>query len=155
MAHYDFDKDIVEGEEGEKVVLADLESMGAEFFKDNDNRIYDLIVIRKEKKVSYEVKTDVLCRPDSDTGNIFIEFESRGKESGINVTKAKWFTTYFKHFREIWYIKTEDLKNLIQENDFPTTEFSGDAGSNTKGYLINRYKFKDKFIVRKVPKNGT
>jgi hypothetical protein len=87
-----------------------------------------------------------------DTGNIFIEFESRGKDSGITVTTAEWFVTYFKHFNEIWYIKSNKLRKLISENDFKKHTDSGDLGSNTKGYLIPRYQFKKYFKVRLVPK---
>ena len=96
-----------------------------------------------------EIKTDVFCKPHNDTGNIFVEFECRGKESGIMVTEAKWFVTYFKHLNEIWYIKTSELLSLIETSNFRTTQFSGDSGSNTKGYLIPRYAFKEKFIIRK------
>jgi hypothetical protein len=107
------------------------------------------------KLVSYEIKTDVFCRPDFDTGNIFIEFASRGKDSGITVTKAEWFVTYFKHFREMWYIKSDKLRELISENEFKVHNDSGDLGSNTKGYLIPRYQFKKYFKVRVIPKSLT
>lgn len=150
MGRYNFEDDITEGINGEKVVLKDLESLGAKFITDNDNRIYDIIVEYKDKKISYEVKTDSFCDYHNDTGNIFVEFESRGKESGISVTKADWFVTYFKNFNEIWYIKTEDLKSLIEGENIPKTKDSGDLGSGTRGYLVNRYKYKDKFIIRKV-----
>jgi hypothetical protein len=105
------------------------------------------------KKVSYEIKTDVFCKPYLDTGNIFIEFECRGSDSGISVSEADWFVTYFQHFREIWYIKTDKLKKLIINNNFKKTELSGDLNSNTKGYLIPRYQFKKYFKVRTIKKN--
>jgi hypothetical protein len=158
MANYNFEKDIELGEEGEKVVIKDLELVGGTFINDNKNNTHDLMMempIRgssTRKLVSYEVKTDVFCRPDLDTGNIFIEFESRGKESGISVTKAEWFVTYFKHFNEIWYIKSDKLRKLISENDFKVHGDSGDLGSNTKGYLIPRYQFKKFFKVRIISK---
>jgi hypothetical protein len=161
MANYNFEKDIELGEDGERTVRFDLESVGGKFIGDNKDNSHDLIMempirsISEYKLVSYEVKTDVFCRPDLDTGNIFIEFESRGKESGISVTKAEWFVTYFKHFNEIWYIKSNKLRQLISENKFKTHNDSGDLGSNTKGYLIPRYQFKKFFKVRLVPKNLT
>ena len=158
MANYNFEKDIELGEDGEKVVINDLESIGGRFINDNKNNTHDLTMempIRGSISyniINYEVKTDVFCRPDLDTGNIFVEFESRGKDSGISVTKADWFVTYFKHFREIWYIKTDELKKLISDNKFKTTEFSGDLNSNTKGFLIPRYQFKKYFKVRRIKK---
>ena len=152
MANYNFNKDLAIGEKGEKDVLFDLESMGAKFIDDNKDNCYDLLVEKGGIQLKYEIKTDVYCFPQFDTGNMFIEFECRGKFSGINVTKSEWFVMYFKHFDELWYIKTEKLKSIIKDNDFKITEFSGDSGSNTKGYLIPRYQFKTKFKVRLVPK---
>lgn len=157
MANYDFNKDIEIGEEGEMIVASDLILVGGELISDNKNNSYDLVMNMPNRKggkkiTTYEIKTDVFCRPDLDTGNIFVEFESRNKSSGVVVSKADWFVNYFKHFREIWYIKTDELRELIKSNNFKTTEFSGDLNSNTKGYLIPRYQFKKYFIVRKIKK---
>jgi hypothetical protein len=152
MANYNFKEDIEIGEQGEGVVIKDLKRLNGKFINDNKDINYDLIMEMPSGEVIYEIKTDVYCFPDKDTGNIFIEYECRGKDSGINATKADFFVTYFKYMNEIWYIKTDKLKKIITENKFRTTEQSGDAGSNTKGYLIPRYKFKKSFIVRKVPK---
>jgi hypothetical protein len=158
MANYNFKKDIELGEEGEYIIRLDLESVGGKFIEDNKDNAYDLIMempIRSDstfRLVSYEIKTDVFCRPDMDTGNIFVEFESRGKDSGITVTKAEWFVTYFKHFNEVWYIKSDKLRKLISENEFRVHNDSGDFGSNTRGYLIPRYQLKKYFKVRSIPK---
>ena len=150
MGNYDFNKDIHLGEAGEVVVVEDLKTLGVEFISDNKDNKYDVLMKKNGKEITYEIKTDVFCRPDSDTGNLFIEFECRGKKSGIEVTQADLFVTYYKHLREIWYIRTSNLKDLIKDNDFKVTEFSGDTDSNTKGYLIPRYQFKPHFIVRNV-----
>lgn len=149
MANYNFKKDLVIGEAGEIAVIKDLNSFGVNFKnKCNDNR-YDLIMEKNGLESTYEIKTDVYCKPSYDTGNMFIEFECRGKDSGINVTQAKWFVTYYKNLNEIWYIRTDKLKEIINSNYFRTTQFSGDAGSNTKGYLIPRESFREHFIIRK------
>lgn len=150
MGNYNFNQDIILGEEGEKEVVEYLEKLGAKFIGYNKNNSHDLIFDYKGEEVSYEVKTDVYCLPNRDTGNLFVEFECRGKESGIMVTKAKWFVNYFKFLKEIWFIKSEDLRNLINENNFYQTSNSGDKGSNTKGYLIKRKDFKKYFIVKKI-----
>ncbi len=139
------------------IVADDLISVGGELISDNKNNSYDLVMNMPNRKggkkiTTYEIKTDVFCRPDMDTGNIFVEFESRGKSSGIVVSTSDWFVNYFKHFREIWYIKTDKLRQLIANNEFKTTEFSGDINSNTKGYLIPRYQFKKHFKVRRIKK---
>lgn len=150
MANYDFRKDLIEGEEGEQVVLKDLVSMGGKLISDNKNNKYDLLVSKGDESITYEIKTDVYCKPEYDTGNMFIEFECRGKESGIMVSEAKWFVMYYKFFNELWYIKTKDLKELIQTETLRETSNSGDEGSNTKGYLLPRHKYKSHFNVRTI-----
>tara|TARA_R110000851_G_C12742652_1_gene531066 strand:- start:17 stop:475 length:459 start_codon:yes stop_codon:yes gene_type:complete len=150
MSNYEFKKDLIEGEEGESVVLKDLILMGAEFISDNKNNKYDLLVSKNGVKIKYEVKTDVYCKPNRDTGNMFVEFECRGKDSGIMVSEAKWFVMYYKFLDELWYIKTSDLIKLINESSFRTTNNSGDEGSNTKGYLIPRKSVTEYFKIRKI-----
>jgi hypothetical protein len=102
------------------------------------------------KVTTFEVKTDVYCLPHSDTNNLFVEFECRGKDSGINVTEADYYINYYPYLREAWVIKTSKLKNLINDNDFEVKEFSGDVDSNTKGYIIPRYQFKKHFKVKPI-----
>ena len=150
MAEYNFKKDIIVGEAGESIVVKDLEKLGAKLISDNKDYRYDIIMEIQGEEIMYEIKTDVFCKPENDTGNLFIEVECRGNKSGLQVTQAKWFVTYYKHLKEIWYIQTDVLKQLIINNDFKRTQGSGDVGSNTKGWLIPRYQYKKHFIVRKV-----
>ncbi len=84
------------------------------------------------------------------TGNHFVEFECRGKESGIKVTKAKYFVTYFPYLQEAWFILTNKLKKLINDNELPITTDAGDEKSGTKGYLINRELYKEHFKILNV-----
>ena len=142
--NYSFKEDLIIGEAGEKTIIEDLQSMGATFVSDNKTNTHDILMMYKDKKITYECKADTYI----DTGNMFIEVECRGKESGIMVTKAEWFVMYFKRLNQAWYIKTDRLKAII--NNFPhrISRQSGDAGSNTVGYLINKTKFRDDFIVR-------
>ena len=152
MGKYDFRSDLPLGNEGEDVVIKQLQKMGAKLIsKNNDNR-YDFIMEKDNNQVKYEIKTDDYCKPTYDTGNMFIEFECRGKKSGIMVSEAKWFVTYYKHLNEIWYIQTQKLLNLINENNIRKHENSGDVGSNTKGWLFPRNNFKNHFIIRTVYK---
>lgn len=149
MANYNFKQDIIDGENGEQIVLKDLETMGGRLISDNKNYKYDLLISKEGELITYEIKTDVYCTPERDTGNMFIEFECRDKPSGIMVSEARWFVTFYKGLNEIWYIKTKELLKLIQTETFRKTEQSGDSGSNTRGYLIPRNKFKEHFIIRK------
>jgi len=144
MANYNFNKDLIIGEAGENVVIEDLISMGAIYDSNNKDNTHDIIVIFNNEKISYECKTDIY----DDTGNMFIETNCRGKESGILVTKAKWFVTYFKQLNEIWYIKTDKLKEILNKCEHKIAEQSGDANSNTIGVLLNKYMFRNDFIVR-------
>jgi hypothetical protein len=122
MANLNFKKDLVLGNIGENVIIEFLISNGLTYLESNDDNRYDFIMLKDNVKTTYEVKTDVLCRPTYDTGNMFVEFKCRGKASGIETSKAKWFVTYFKYLNEIWFITTK-----MEE---------------THGYLIKRNKFK-------------
>jgi len=142
--NYNFRADLLTGESGEKVIRKDLESMGAIFISDNKTNTHDILMGFKGKEITYECKTDTYLN----SPNLFVETHCRGKESGLNVTQAEWFVTYFKNLNEIWYIKSEDLRNLIANNYFYKVGNAGDANSNTCGYLINRANFREHFIVR-------
>ena len=148
MGNYDFKQDLILGNKGEDIVIKDLQRMGANFISKNNDNKFDIIMESKGKEIKYEIKTDVFCKPDYDTGNIFVEYECRGKESGIMVTQAKWFVTYYKYLNEIWYIKTKDLLKLLNNNDVRKTQYAGDNGSNTKGWLFPRLNYEKHFIIR-------
>jgi len=152
MANYNFNDDILIGNWGESEIVKDLSKLGINLIHYNNDYRYDIRMEKDGKEMTYEVKTDVFCTPrfNNDTGNMFIEFFSRDKPSGITVTEADWFVMYYKYLKEIWYIKTDKLKYLITQNDFFISEYSGDQGSNTKGYLIPRRDFTNDFIIRKV-----
>ena len=98
------------------------------------------------REVTYEVKTDVFVSPKKDSGNLVVEFESRGKPSGINVTEADYYVYYMPKLNEVWNIKMDDLKNLIDNNNFKKVS-GGDVGSDTKMYLIRRSFYKKHFKV--------
>lgn len=150
MANLYFRTDLKLGNDGEEYIIRYLTDKGCKYVDSNDNNKYDLKMITKGVETTYEIKTDVKCAPLFDTGNIFIEFESRGKASGISVTEADWFVTYFQYLKEAWFIKSDKLKKLIKENDFPTFKDAGDIDSATHGYLIKRKDFKEHFYVYKI-----
>ena len=159
MAEYSFRKDIIEGEAGEDYIIDFLTKgwKGTLLQKKKDYTWDFKIDFENSGVQTFESKTDVYCIPFSnvngkvikgrDTGNIFIEFSCRGKDSGIRATEADWFVYYFKFLGELWIIKVDDLKKLIDKNNFKIG-VGGDPGSNSSGYLIPRMKFRDKFLVR-------
>jgi hypothetical protein len=148
MADYNFKNDLSLGEIGEQTVIGYLINNGGKLITKNNDNKYDAIIEYNGNKITYEIKTDVFCAPNFDTGNIFIEIECRGKESGLSVTEAKWFVTYFLYLNEIWFIETDKLKKILIENDFPISEQNGDLNSNTKGYLIKRKDIQENFKIK-------
>lgn len=82
-----------------------------------------------------EVKTDKICQR---TGNIFVEFESRGKDSGLATTTAVyWVYCLWSEVRKeqtYVFIPTRRLKKLIKQNNY--REMKGGDNWTSKGYLI-------------------
>jgi uncharacterized protein YuzE len=150
MANLDFKKDLTLGNEGEKLIINFLQNRGCKYIDSNYDNKWDVKMVVKGKETTYEIKTDVKCAPLFDTGNLFIEYSSRGKLSGIAITQADWFVNYFPFLNEAWFIKSNKLKKLIKDNEFPTFKDAGDINSSTHGYLINREKFRSFFYVTKI-----
>jgi hypothetical protein len=149
MANLNFKEDLELASVGERTVKKFLEKKGCIFDSFNYDGKYDLKMLKNNALVTYEVKTDFKCAPLFDTGNLFIEYECRNKPSGISISQSDWFVTYFIYFNELWFIKTNNLKDLIANNDFPIFIDAGDLNSETKGYLINKKKFINYFNVYK------
>lgn len=161
MAEYSFKPDVIVGEDGEDFTIQYLiMHWKGTLIEQRRDYMWDFSMeFPNSGYQTFEIKTDVYCIPDkefnglkikgTDTGNLFIEYECRGKKSGINVTTATWFVTYFKYLNELWFITTDKLKTLINENNFPIG-VGGDVGSNSTGYLIPREKYRKHFIVKEV-----
>lgn len=60
--------------------------------------------ILKGKKI--EVKTDLQAKK---TGNVFVEYKSRGKPSGISTTESEWYAFVVSN-ENIFLIRTDNLK---------------------------------------------
>jgi hypothetical protein len=147
-----FGEDVEKGEWGEGEVLKNIflnkkEGSIIEFVDKLKTNSYDFKLSINGKEISYEVKTDSRCTPSKDTGNMYIEFICLGKPSGISVTKADWFVMYFDELEEMWYIKTDKLRELINNSEFPTASTGRDPATPTTGYLIKRKDFKKHFTV--------
>jgi len=149
--NYNFNEDLELGEWGENDIIRYLEGLGYKYISRNHDNRYDLVMEYKNKHYTYEIKTDVYPR---DTGNIAIEVECRGKPSGLSVTRADFFVTYFKNQGEIWNIQTSKLRDLIKNGNFYLKENAGDAGSNTKLYLMKKVIVRPFFKVHKIDRNN-
>lgn len=98
----------------------------------NDNYKYDLKVEKRDgKSYTLELKNDMLSAV---TGNIGVEFESRGKPSGIARSEANWWV--YKLSDGYWMISAAKLRKLIDDEKYFTIKSGGDEGSNTKMYLF-------------------
>jgi hypothetical protein len=146
---YNFREDIILGEEGEVFIKNFLISKDFKFISENKDEKFDLLMSYNGRPIKYEIKTDVLLSKEKDTGNLVVEFESRGKPSGISVTQADYFVYFIPKLKEIWNIKVENLKNIINNNKLKKVS-GGDLDSNTKMYLINRNKFSKNFKIHKI-----
>jgi hypothetical protein len=144
---YNFKEDITFGEKGQLIIREFLEDKNFKFIGECFDYRYDLKMSYQNKEYTYEIKTDIYPR---DTGNIVIEFESRGKPSGISVTEADYFVTYFYHFGEIWNIKTSNLKKILKELKPQIKENCGDPGSNTKVYVLKKKDYRKFFTIHSI-----
>tara|TARA_R110001632_G_scaffold56324_1_gene137901 strand:+ start:6219 stop:6710 length:492 start_codon:yes stop_codon:yes gene_type:complete len=151
MGNYDFETDLKEGEDGEKIVAVFLWSQGLRLKGYNKDYKYDLRMYSPSKDMDllFEVKTDDYCTDDSDTGNMAIEIRYKGNPSGISKTYAQWFVYYYKHFDKdnLWMIQVDKLKSLIKENIKDIKFVNG--GDNNDSYiaLIPRDKFRSSFGI--------
>lgn len=84
-------------------------------------------------------KTEVKSERDlwDKSGNHFCEFSSRGKDSGILKTEAKWWTINFYKDDEFIFnitLTVARLKALIEKNKY--RKVSGGDNNSSFGYLI-------------------
>jgi hypothetical protein len=163
MTDSHFTKDLPKGQLGEQIIADLFEKKYAyKTLSFNHNNKHDFKCLIKNKEKTIEVKSDKYCFPDRelkmpfgvvkikgrDSGNIFIETECRGKLSGISTTISDYYVYYYVYLKKAWIIETKKLKALISNNKFEIKDENvGDEGSQTKGYVIPRNKFKDNFKV--------
>ena len=145
--HFDFQKDhkIAVKTELEVARLLRLHSSSPikNIQLNNDSR-WDLkVTFCDGETMTIEVKEDFTC---ARTGNVGLEFECRGKLSGISVSQAD---AYMYKLHEpsgevsFYLIDVDVLKALIEERRFIKTVVGGDPGSQSKNYLFSLKNFKE------------
>lgn len=102
LGQFSFNQDLLKGKEGEKYVKKILTEAAIEVKRDGNT-----------------IKT----------GNICIEFECRGKPSGISVTKAL-FWCFIMGDRHVLMLSTDFLKWIIK-NNFGENKWMGDTDPKT------------------------
>lgn len=89
-----------------------------------------------------EVKRDFKCM---DTGNIFIEYESRNNPSGIAITEADYYCYWLSEFHFIM-IETNRLKIICRKYINTQRDTIGGDNNTSKGVLIPlKIFFENKF----------
>ena len=78
-----------------------------------------------------EVKNDLKA---SKTGNLFIEYMSRGKPSGIGTTKAQWYAFIVED--RIVILPTEKLKLIARKYFNTKRDVLGGDSNSSKGILV-------------------
>mgnify|MGYP003117204019 CR=1 FL=1 len=114
--------------------------------KHNNDFRYDLKIGNKgenllAKILSYtgkeiEIKTDLQA---SKTGNVFVEYESRGKDSGIITTEAIWYAFVVSN-ENIIVISTTKLKKLCRKYLGTNKDVTGGDENTSKGILLPIYE---------------
>lgn len=136
MGNYNFRMDLAIAKESEREVCSVLETKHKwEIIGRNDTYAYDILAKKDDKEVSFEVKEDFMCYK---TNNIAVEYESRGKPSGISITESQYYV-YVIHRpagKEFLSLSTDKVKKLIADNKYFRVVNGGDKGSNTMMYLF-------------------
>ena len=105
----------------------------------NNDFKYDLKVGQvKEKELgdifnlkTIEVKYDLQALS---TGNVYGEYESRGKKSGISISESDYYCFCFGETFHL--IKTQDLKNRCREFLGTNRDKKGGDNNTSKGILL-------------------
>ena len=151
-----WENDLNEGQKGERVVSEYFtKRWGLTGITFNDNSDYDFMGSKDDRTILFEVKTDRYEHfKGVNTYNMFIEVSCSGKPSGILTSKAEQFVYYYPDLEEMFIIPMTELRLLCILEDLKLTEQSGDKGK-TKGYLLHRNLFRDRFKVFQVIKDTT
>jgi hypothetical protein len=143
VPNYDFVKDFPIARETEKEIAERLSSFyGWKILEVGKTNAYDLKIESMTGKVfTVEIKEDFSCYK---TGNIGVEFECRGKPSGISVSQADYYI-YKVHTPlggavDYRWIRTSKLKSIIADETIERRIVSGgDKDSNSMNYLFRYY----------------
>lgn len=136
MPYYDFKKDFPIARKTEKEVAHILEKLyGAKILEFGRTNKYDILAYINGRDVSIEVKEDFLCEY---TGNVGLEYECRGKPSGIQTSESEYYIYKVHTKGGIKFIlhKTSILKDMIRNKDYFRVVNGGDEGSNSMNYLF-------------------
>jgi len=152
MGKKNFQKDLEISKETDKEVIELINRFLStnELFKNvnyeclglHDGKEYDLLYRIGDSLKKFEVKEDFKCEF---TGNVAVEYECRGKLSGISVSTAEYYIyKIHEEKNKIVHllIPTIELKKSIDNIMYFDKRTGGDTGSFTKFYLFKLEDFK-------------
>ena len=137
MPHYDFNKDYpIARETEEKVAKLLVERYDAKDIEFGYTWKWDISAKINGKTWTFEVKEDFTCEK---TGNVGVEFECRGRPSGISRSEADFYV-YVIHTPDdgtkVYIFPTINIKNMRDRKDYHKIVNGGDPGSNSLNYLF-------------------
>ena len=116
--HNNFEKNLKNAQKAETKVALILRKNGFKVKSFNDDGKFDIVCeTTNGTRLTFEVKEDDRCE---DTGNIVIEYESRGRPSGIRTTQADvWvLRAHYEGKAHNLMYRTENLKQLIRDQKY-------------------------------------
>lgn len=134
MGRYNFQLDLATAKETEKEAVEKLHKwLKIKNVHFNRDYKYDFRLEFEDgtNPRTYEVKEDFQC---GQTGNTVVEYECRGKDSGITTTEADYWI--YKFDDGFYQISVPKLRQVIKEQLYFREVVGGDRGSNTKMYLF-------------------
>jgi hypothetical protein len=142
--YYNFEQDLAMADKVEVEVIKRLQKVNSEFIFNgfSGTKGYDATFTIANKVYLLEIKSDYYTE---NTGNVVIEYESRGKASGIATTKAHfWAYAVMRTLEDfdIYLINANKLKELIDNEVYYDKIIGGDPLSNTKMYKFKLEDFK-------------
>ena len=137
----DFDESLGFGQDGEYEVASHYEDYGWEVVEYNHDSAYDIEMTRGDDRIFVEVKCD---RRANETGNFFIEYYSRGKDSGIATSEADiWVLTVYATGEHLAITK-EDLLEMCKG----AKSVAGGDHNTSRGYLVKVHKVRENTKAR-------
>lgn len=151
MGNYDFDADLKIAHKTENEVALNL----TEFLKKKMPVGWKIIPSDSSFEKGYdfelniqgtikliEVKEDFMCKH---TGNVAVEFECRGSQSGIQTTKSDYYVYRVHQLNEVvdYLIPVKELNQIIKEKKYNRIVSGGDRGSDSMNYLFSLDEIKN------------
>jgi len=141
MASYNFGQDLKTAQATEKTIAEYLKAYW--FAKNvvmNNTSAFDIQAEIGGKSWKMEVKEDIMS---GQTGNVAVEYFSRGKPSGIDVTESDLFiyVLTIDGSKKYFAVNTKALRRIISEGKYFKNVTGGDPGSETKMYLFKMDEF--------------